>query len=92
MIDLKIGKLARQSKGRNGWFNPVRVNLRTAGIGNQNIVNIEVWSKSQNGEPPIDLYLSSEDAELLGIALLRVAGRHVMPGRVEEMIATEVSK
>jgi hypothetical protein len=58
---------SRDSKGRNGWFKPVRAVVRKIGTE----VNVEIWSKRTDGQPPIDLWLSVESAKALAEELLR---------------------
>lgn len=55
----------KASKGRNGWFRPSRADLTRMGDN----VNITVWSKRTDGQPPIDLYLDRDSALALSISL-----------------------
>lgn len=64
-------KHEKQSKGRNGWFHPAMIAVLH---GPHDTVAVEVWSKRQDAEPPIDLYLTWADAAKLGRELLGAAG------------------
>lgn len=67
MNGFTLTKHEKQSKGRNGWFSPARVNFLH---GPHDTIAIEVWSKNQTGDPPIDLYLTYPDARAFATALL----------------------
>ena len=62
---------AKESKGRNGWFVPARAAVLQ---GPHDSIALEVWSKRETGEPPIDLYLTDGDAAAVGNALVRASG------------------
>lgn len=67
MPSITLSKTEKQSKGRNGWFYPARVRVLH---GPHDMVGVEVWSKNESGQPPIDLYLTQADAGKLAKALL----------------------
>lgn len=70
MPSVTLSASEKESKGRNGWFKPARAAIL---YGPHNTVCLEVWSKNQNGEPPIDLYLTIEDAVSVGKMLISMS-------------------
>lgn len=66
---ITLSRIEKESKGRNGWFHPAKVAVL---YGPHDTIAVEVWSKNENGEPPIDLYLTMQDARLLGKSLIRM--------------------
>lgn len=71
MPRIKLTKHEKQSKGRNGWFSPAEIAVLHGPL---DTVAVEVWSKRQTGEAPIDLYLTPGDAARVGRALLAAVG------------------
>lgn len=67
MPSITLSKTEKQSKGRNGWFDAQEARVL---YGPHNTVCVEVWSRNKSGEPPIDLYLTPDDAVTLGKQLI----------------------
>jgi len=73
MQELDIKRIGmKMSKGRNGWFHPRRITVMKIGIPEYpDMIEVEVWSRNQTSNPPIDLYLTSDDAKELAMRNLR---------------------
>lgn len=67
MPSITLSKVEKQSKGRNGWFTPAKAEVL---YGPHETVCLEIWSKRETGEPPIDLYLTFDDAVTIGRELI----------------------
>lgn len=70
MPSLTLSKSEKESKGRNGWFTPAKAEVL---YGPHDTVCLEIWSKRETGEPPIDLYLTVDDAVIVGRMLMSMA-------------------
>jgi hypothetical protein len=58
----KLSPKESWAKGRNGIFHPDEVAVATAHDGN---IVLEVWSRRTEGEPPIIVNFSKEDAQAI---------------------------